>query len=130
MIRCYFCQTYLEESYANIHFCVTCQKDFDLNHVSTVVDNSGLLCYAHIYLLGPDYKTVVVPTARHPNFPGVGSLTLETGTKYHVRLHLQEEFTSISKPLNDSYNHIVDVPGFPITPANIRKKLPTYILFS
>ena len=42
---------------------------------------------------------------------------------YHVRLHLKENYTVVDRIL-------VNLPGLPLNPSNVKEKLKLYMLFS
>lgn len=128
-MNCYHCKAELSKGDTGHFHCPDCIKKYDLMDVIMCNENdhSNIPLYFHIYVASPDYKVVTIPSPRPPM---ISAMHFEVGRKYHVRLHLQENYTAIASPCGDNYNHIVDVPGFPITPENVRRKLPTYILFS
>jgi hypothetical protein len=47
---------------------------------------------------------------------------------YHIRLHVQENKTAIR--VDGAAEPFLYVPGFPISPQNIDKKLKLYLTFS
>ena len=132
-MNCYFCQQplKLEKSRSNnfhnsYESCENCIKHHDLLDVYTVLDDHQELLFAQIYV-GHNYKVITIP--------GPGSLSFcsshfELGRKYQIRLHLKQYYTNICETTGDDIKQLLQIPGFPINPANAKEKLKLYLLFS
>lgn len=102
-IHCYFCKSNLDYNVGQIHFyCVKCADDNHLMSVITTMDRN-VIQYAHIYIK-QDFKIA-----------------------YHIRLLLWDNQTYIGASNDTSSKGITIVPGFPINPTNVYKKLKTYL---
>ena len=114
---CYFCKNddisdelYTSNNYKDDNYwCKNCKKANGLWSVVTSHRPPNSIVYAHIYIeLAPDKK-------------------------YHIRLHIQEDTTTMSR-LTDwgagSAQQDILIPGIALTPNNIRQKLPLYLIFS
>jgi hypothetical protein len=99
---CYFCQSPIPSRDMDGHFhCIQCAQEHQLKAVITTLDHKdNFIIYAHLI----------------------------TKDSFHVRLHLRQGQTVIEKEL-ESGNSII-LPGFPINPNNIDKKLKLYLTFS
>lgn len=122
-MKCYFCHNDLTQLIQYQYPCPSCKEMYKLQDVIMCTDIDDRILFAHMYLTDKDYRIIHLPGA-------FGLTSIEVGKKYHVRLHLREDFTVIASPLNNEYNHITNLPGFPLNPSNIHQKLKTYILFS
>ena len=111
-IECYFCKEIIKEEpkVGVSYYCNDCAKNHDLLHVITSVTND-VIKYAHIYIGQEGYTY-----------------------KYHIRLDLLLNTTHIfggyKADLNGNHAIITILPGFPLNPSNVHKKLKTYIIFS
>lgn len=106
MTKCYFCLTELApigSPYYNCHFCA---EKYDLEYVSTASVSEGPN-YIHMKIRGLDI--------------GV-RLNVKEGNTHLLSF---EDHTSLWYD-----NIIATLPGFPLRPDNIHKKLKMYILFS
>jgi hypothetical protein len=93
-----------------MHTCFSCQNKYQLRRVVTTsqkTDNE-IIQYAHIFYDTPQRT-------------------------YHIRLHIFDNYTNIAIIKPDGYysdNSALRLPGYPLTPANVKNKLPIYMLFS
>jgi hypothetical protein len=104
---CYFCSSIL-----NRGDCQSCKDKYNLEYVYTSYfdrENNG------------DIKL---------NCSGIG-LNIN-GINYYVVLRFWEYFTKA--PMNETKiygggKYILTLPGYPFTPANVKEKLKTYLMF-
>lgn len=107
---CYFCQSEVKDSFPKqdpIHWmCHQCMDDNNLIKVLMTKDsyapNKDHVIYIHIFT-----------------------------DKFHVRLHMDENITNICQYIEGEGDkrNIVTLPGFPINPSNVHKKLGIYLTF-
>lgn len=118
-MNCYFCkQTFLHVEVDDVinRCCNYCVKDYNLDSVVTSyeVDYGDKTIFYH--------RRTDVMVRAHIYYD-----------IYHVRLHLDDNHTVIHEvrtPILTRETPLVKLPGFPITPANIKEKLKLYLLFS
>jgi hypothetical protein len=121
-MKCYFCQYQLQSRLSTIIKCQNCEKEHGVI-VYTSQDDEGLV-FAHIYI---DQRIFTkVPAVAISN---KGSYMLSTGHNYHFRLHLREGFTNLSDDDENGVGDLIKIPHFPVTPANAKQKLQTYLIF-
>ena len=104
-IACYFCQSpcyYEGVDPINVD-CNHCAKIISDRVINSLGASENELIYLHMY----------------------HSIN---GKLIHVRLHLQENTTHIMK--DGAPAAMIVLPGFPLNPSNIKKKLPIYLTFS
>jgi hypothetical protein len=98
-MNCYFCLRPISGDFHQNWDCLLCPQEYQLFRVITSTDTDGSLLYAHIF---PTYKL-------------------------QVRLHLRENLTYVEKV--NTYEKLLEIPGFPITPANSKNKVKLYLTF-
>lgn len=111
---CYFCKgeeinneanNYTDDNY----WCKKCKDINGLWSVVTSYNSPDIIIYAHIYVdLAPDKK-------------------------YHIRLHIQDDVTTVEHLNNWGQSNVtchIQIPGIGLTPSNVRQKLPLYLVFS
>jgi hypothetical protein len=111
-MNCYFCQekVYLQASHFQ-YACHFCQNKYQLSRVLTTSQHKDdeVVQYAHIFHDTPQKI-------------------------YHVRLHIFENYTNIAIIKPDNSNYVtpcaLQLPGYPLTPANVKTKVTLYLLFS
>ena len=110
MIKCYFCKRMIINNQDDDDCCLYCQNTYGLGQVITF---PGFL--AHIYTHRFD-KSGLFGT----NAP-----------VFHIRLRLKDNITEIVDPYSSIYeeNILCELEGFPITPANVKQKLKTLLVF-
>ena len=108
-MNCYFCNKECYHYSSNIHFeCYDCKDKYNLYMVLTTYIDGVDLTYAHFYI------------------------KLKNNIKYHIRLHLRENRTVVADDKTKFLGAppLLNLNGFPITPENVKQKLPTYLTFS
>ena len=128
MIDCYFChEEYQEVNQYNHHQpCPHCSERWKNIKTYTVYDDEGILINAQIYVVRS--KVIEYPTMRIPGLMTTGYMQL--GWDYQFRLEFANQKTVLNATGNDNIQHIVDIPGFPVTPDNAENKLDLYLTFS
>lgn len=115
--------------------CLPCSKTPGIHEVlCTHMDNNT---YFHIYIMTPDYKLRWVRPGdieyKYNNLDNRIVLDapyqVQTGKKYQFRLELQNNVTYVCSYHLDGSQNLTILPGFPITPTNAVKKLPTILTF-
>jgi len=121
-MQCYFCQTPVPVSvndnnstYFGTYQCLNCPQRCRVDQVYTSwKTNNTILLYAHIYVV-------------------------LSNRKYHIRLHLINNYTDIAlcvcanqySDLHPYYEKdILQMPDFPLNPANAHYRLKTILTFS
>ncbi len=133
-MKCYFCQRELTSkmrgSLIDFSEFLSCMAEHNVDHViMTPVDEKhpNDLLFAHIYINGPDYQVIQIPTLT----PMGGTLTqyLSVGHRYQFRLEIADNQTYLVSIQGDNYQNLAILPGLNITPANAKQKLKTYLTF-
>jgi hypothetical protein len=95
--------------------CYFCQK----NSYDNIAPRDVYTCYDCAEKYDLKYVFTTLPDYAH----------IYTHNDYHIRLHLKLNLTYIIK--KDSINgYVLQLSGFPFTPANVKKKLKLYLTFS
>jgi hypothetical protein len=118
---CYFCNSALNGYW----HCQACEATYDLEYVYNNYVDDSRLCYSSIFKV--NYKLLLVI--------GVNI------NEIHYRVILRFLDWDTYAPVNETEiydktiiyvdnNPILTLQGYPLTPANIKDKLKTYLLFS
>lgn len=126
-MNCYFCQVDIptpDKVSRDIFYCPDCPKQHNVSEVITTKNTFNKIEYAHIYI---DKSTTYFVGSKW-GFSGSGSVSV--GPRYHIRLHLLQNYTVIIDANVDASQPLLTLPGLSITPANAEQKLKLYLLFS
>lgn len=112
IFKCYFCQTprsEIDAKNAILNFvCSKCTNNVMRVVMSINPKNYNSLIFVHMML----YRK-------------------NSANNYHIRLHLEENYTQIGEFIRPSrWSAIVKIPGLSLNPTNVKEKLPLYLLFS
>lgn len=118
----------------DIFKCLPCGETPGIKEV--LCTHMGAETYFHIYIHTPDYKLRWVKPGDIEYKYNIDDrmvvnapYQIQTGKKYRFRLELHNNVTYLCAYYLDGSQNLTILQGFPITPTNAVKKLPTILTF-